>query len=112
MNGLVVVDFDLRRIGAHMPRSRYRRGTLSTRVRAHSGHPERKLPRGQYWCMWYRYVRLPDGRERRQQREKIITKELAESHRIATEYSGPLTKAGASWICSLPRTVAGTLLRT
>jgi integrase len=51
--------------------------------------------------MWYRYVGLPDGGERRQQREKIITRELAESHHIATDYSGPLTKADAQRVLDL-----------
>ena len=84
-----------------MPRARYQRGTLQTSVRAHGSHPERKLPRGQYWSMWYRYVRLPDGGERRQQREKIITRELAESLQIATDYAGALTKADAQRVLDL-----------
>ena len=97
----MVVDFDVRRVGSHMPRARYQRGTLRTSVPAHAGRPERRLPRGEYWCQWFRYVLVPDGRELRRKREKIITRELAESHHIAVDYTGPLTKADAQRVLDL-----------
>ena len=86
---------DLRRMGAHLSRQRYQRGSLKSFVRAAKGKPKRPLPRGTYWARWYRYVRQADGGEKRSPREKIITKELASSLRIGTEYAGPLTKADA-----------------
>src|SRR3954454_25276935 len=90
-----VLPFDVRSIGKHLPRTRYQRGTLRTSVPAHGGSPEHKLARGQYWCSWYGYVRLPDGSELRRKREKIISRDLAETHHIATDYPGPLTKTDA-----------------
>jgi len=84
-----------------MPRFRYQRGTLSTCVPAHGARPERRLPRGVYWALWYEYVNLPDGGERRRQRVKIIDRELAESFRIAADYTGPLTKADAQRVLDL-----------
>lgn len=96
-----VVDFDIRSVGRSMPRARYQRGTLRTGVPRHGGRSERKLPRGQYWAQWYQYVRQPDGSEKRKQREKIITRELAELHHIAKDYSGPLTKSDAQRVLDL-----------
>lgn len=98
---LPVLDFDVRTVGKHMSRTRFQRGTLRTSVPAHRGWPERRLPRGEYWSQWYQYVLLPDGREVRRQREKIITRELAETHRIATDYRGPLTKGDAQRVLDL-----------
>ena len=110
MAGRVVVDFDLKKLGRSMPRTRYQRGTLRTSIPAHGGRPERRLPRGEYWCQWFQYVRLPDGRELRRKHEKIISRELAESRHIAMDYVGPLSKTDAQRVltCSLPRTPAGT----
>jgi integrase len=98
---LHVVSFDVKDIGKHMSRRRYQRGTLRTSVPAHRGNPERKLPRGTYWGTWYRYVREPDGSEVRRHREKIITRELAEKHGIAKDYSGQLTKSDAQRVLDL-----------
>ena len=98
---LPVVSFDVRHIGKHMARRRYQRGTLRTGVPAHAGNPERKLPRGTYWATWYRYVRQPDGSEARRHREKIITRELAEKHGIAKDYTGPLAKSDAQRVLDL-----------
>ncbi len=91
----------LTRIGAHLSRQRYQRGSLKSFVPAAKGKPKRPLPRGTYWARWYRYVRQTDGREKRSPREKIITKELASSLRIGTEYPGPLTKADAQRVLDL-----------
>ena len=90
-----VLDFDLRSLGKHMPRTRYQRGTLRVSVPAHGNRQERHLPRGYYHATWYAYVRQPDGTEIRRKREKIIDRELAEAYRIANDYRGPLTKADA-----------------
>jgi integrase len=95
------MDFDVKRIGRHMSRQRYQRGRLKTFVPAAKGKPKRQLPRGTYWARWYRYVKHADGQEKRSPREKIITKELARSFRIATEYEGPLTKADAQRVLDL-----------
>ena len=84
-----------------MSRQRYQRGRLKTFVPAAKGKPKRQLPRGSYWARWYRYIRQADGREKRSPREKIITRELARSFRIATEYEGPLTKADAQRVLDL-----------
>ncbi|HTC86738.1 MAG TPA: hypothetical protein VK686_00500, partial [Bryobacteraceae bacterium] len=84
-----------------MSRQRYQRGRLKTFVPAAKGKPKRQLPRGTYWARWYRYVKHADGQEKRSPREKIITKELARSFRIATEYEGPLTKADAQRVLDL-----------
>jgi integrase len=84
-----------------MLRRRYQRGTLRTSVPAHGGNPERKLPRGTYWGTWYRYVQQPDGSETRRHREKIITRELAEKHGIAKDYTGPLAKSDAQRVLDL-----------
>ena len=92
---------DLRKMGAHLSRQRYQRGSLKSFVPAAKGKPKRPLPRGTYWARWYRYVRQADGREKRSPREKIITKELASSLRIRTEYAGPLTKADAQRVLDL-----------
>ena len=92
---LPVVSFDVTHIGRHVSRRRFQRGTLRTSVPAHGGHPERKLPRGTYRATWYRYVRQPDGSEARRHREKMITRELAEKHGIAKDYTGPLAKSDA-----------------
>lgn len=89
-----VLQFDVRQIGRHMPRTRSQRGTLRTSIPAHCGRPEKKLPRGTFWCEWAYYIRLADGTERRRQREKIIDRALAESL-MAIDYPGPLTKADA-----------------
>src|SRR6187549_1354286 len=96
-----MLSFDPRTIGSHMPRMRYQRGTLRTSVPAHGPRAERRLPRGQYWCSWYAYVKTPDGREIRRKREKIIDREIAELHRIGIDYSGPLTKADAQRVLDL-----------
>jgi integrase len=84
-----------------MARRRYQRGTLRTSVPAHGGDPERKLPRGIYWGTWYRYVRQPDGSETRRHREKIITREVAEKHGIAKDYTGPLAKSDAQRVLDI-----------
>jgi integrase len=94
-------NFDLKKVGGHLPRQRYQRGSLKAYVPAGKGKPKRPLPRGTYWARWYRYVRQTDGREKRSPREKIITKELASSLRIGTEYEGPLTKADAQRVLDL-----------
>jgi integrase len=59
------------------------------------------LPRGTYWATWYRYVRQADGSELRRHREKIITRELAEKHGIAKDYTGPLAKSDAQRVLDL-----------
>src|SRR5690349_5936396 len=92
---------DLRKMGAHLSRQRYQRGSLKSFVPAAKGKPKRPLPRGTYWARWYRYARQADGREKRSPREKIITKELANSPRIGSEYSSPLTKADAQRVLDL-----------
>ena len=46
-------------------------------------------------------VTLSDGKEVRRKREKIITRELAETHRIANEYTGPVTKTDAQRVLDL-----------
>ncbi len=74
-----VEGFDIREIGRHMSRQRYQRGALKPFVPAAKGKPQRQLPRGTYWARWYRYVRGADGHEKRSPREKIITKDLAQS---------------------------------
>jgi hypothetical protein len=84
-----------------MSRRRFQRGTLRISVPAHGGNPERKLPRGTYWGTWYRYVRQPDGAEARRHREKVITRELAEKHGIAKDYTGPLAKSDAQRVLDL-----------
>ncbi len=94
-------EFDLRGIGKHMSRQRYQRGALKTFVPARKGKPQRQLPRGTYWARWYRYVRTAAVREKRSPREKIITKDLARSFRVGTEYEGPLTKADAQRVLDL-----------
>ncbi len=68
------VNLDVKRIGGHMSRQRYQRGTLKPFVPAAKGKPKRQLPRGTYWARWYRYIKLSDGQEKRSPREKIITK--------------------------------------
>ena len=94
-------SLDLRRMGAHLSRQRYQRRSLKSFVPAAKGKPKRPLPRGTYWARWYRYVRQADGHEKRSPREKIITKEVAGSLRIGTEYPGPLTKADAQRVLDL-----------
>jgi integrase len=98
---LPVVSFDVKDIGRHMSRRRFQRGTLRASVPAHGDNPERKLPRGTYWATWYRYVRQPDGSEARRHREKIITRELAEKHGIAKDYTGPLAKSDGQRVLDL-----------
>lgn len=98
---LPVVSFDVKDIGRHMSRRRFQRGTLRASVPAHGGNPERKLPRGTYWATWYRYARQPDGLEVRRHREKIITRELAEKHGIAKDYTGLLAKSDAQRVLDL-----------
>ena len=44
---------------------------------------------------------LSDGKEVRRKREKIITRELAETHRIANDYTGPVTKTDAQRVLDL-----------
>lgn len=83
-----------------MGRQRYQRGSLKTFVPAAKGRPKRELPRGSYWARWYRYIQRPDG-VKRSPREKIITKHLAKSFRIATDYEGPLTKTDAQHVLDL-----------
>jgi integrase len=95
------VDFDLRRIGIHMPRSRYQRGTLSASVPAGKGRPERKLPRGTFWAQWYQYVREASGKEHRRRREKIIDRALAQKYQISVDYDGPLNKSDAQRVLDL-----------
>lgn len=92
---------DVRWIGKHMSRQRYQRGELKPFVPARKGKPQRQLPRGTYWARWYRYVKVPNGREKRSPREKIITKELAKSFRIGTECEGLLTRADAQRVLDL-----------
>ena len=94
-------NFDLKKVGGHLSRQRYQRGSLKAYVPAGKGKPKRPLPRGTYWARWYRYVRQADGLEKRSPREKIITKELARSLRIGTEYEGPLTEADAQRVLDL-----------
>ena len=94
-------EFDLKKIGKHMSRQRYQRGTLKSFVPAQKGKPQRQLPRGSYWARWYRYVKTAAGSEKRSPREKIITKDLARSLRVGTEYEGPLTKADAQRVLDL-----------
>ena len=84
-----------------MSRTRYQRGSLRTTGPAHEGRPQRRLPKGEFWAQWYAYVTLPEGREVRRKREKIINRELAESHRIGTDYTGPLTKSDAQRVLDL-----------
>ncbi len=96
-----VVDFYVRSIGRRMPRTRYQRGSLSTCVPKRGDRPERRLPRGFYWAMWYEYARLPHGGEQRRQHVKIIDREFAGSFRIATDHTGPLTKADAQRVLDL-----------
>jgi len=96
----LVCDFDVRRIGRHMGRQRYQRGSLKAFVPATKNKPKRQLRRGYYWARWYRYVQGADG-VKRSPREKIITKDLANRFRIATDYEGPLTKADAQRILDL-----------
>lgn len=96
-----VLGFDVRSIGRNMPRQRYQRGTLRTSVPRKGDRQERRLPRGTYWARWFRYVKQPDGSEKRCDREKIITKELAAKHHIGTEYFGPLTKTDAQRVLDL-----------
>src|SRR5580698_6319483 len=93
-------NFDLKKVGGHLSRQRYQRGSLKSFVPAAKGKPKRPLPRGTYWARWYRYVRQADGHEKRSPREKIITKELASSMRIGTD-TGPLTKADAQRVLDL-----------
>ena len=93
--------FDLRKVGVHLSRQRYQRGSLKSFVPAAKGKPKRSLPRGTYWARWYRYVKQTNGSEKRSPREKIITKELAISLRIGTEYAGLSRRLmlNAFWIC-------------
>jgi hypothetical protein len=42
-----------------------------------------------------------DGKEVRRKREKIFDRELAETHRIANDYTGPLTKSDAQRVLDL-----------
>jgi integrase len=98
---LPVVSFEVRDIGKRMARRRFQRGTLRTIIPAHGGDPARKLPRGTYWATWYRYVKRPDGSEIRRHREKIITRQLAEKHGIAKDYTGPLAKSDAQRVLDL-----------
>lgn len=95
------VGCDVRSFGRHMPRQRYQRGTLRPFVPGKAGRPERKLPRGTFWSRWYRYVKQVDGSEKRREREKIITKELAAKQHIGAEYAGPLTKTDAQRVLDL-----------
>ena len=44
---------------------------------------------------------MADSGEVRRKREKIITRELAENHRIGNDYTGPLTKADAQRVLDL-----------
>jgi hypothetical protein len=97
----MTIASDVRKIGKHLSRTRYQRGSLRTTVPAHGGRPERKLPRGCYWSSWYAYVRLPDGKEVRRKREKIIDRDVAERHRIALAHAGPLNKADAQRLLDL-----------
>jgi integrase len=96
----LVCDFDLKKIGGKMGRQRYQRGSLQTFVPAAKGKAKRQLPRGSYWARWYRYIQRPDG-VKRSPREKIITKDLAKTFRIAIEYTGPLTKSDAQRVLDL-----------
>jgi integrase len=69
-------------------------------VPAPKGKPKRQLPRGSYWARWYRYIKRPDS-IKRSPRERIITKDLAKTFCIATEYAGPLTKSDAQRVLDL-----------
>jgi hypothetical protein len=93
-------ELELRKIGGHMGRQRYQRGSLQAFVPAAKGKPKRQLPRGSYWARWYRYIKGPDG-IKRSPRERIITKDLARTFRIATEYAGPLTRSDAQRVLDL-----------
>jgi integrase len=78
-----MITWDLRRIGRSMPR---RRGT---------GHGEiKRIATGRYWARWFVYDRTESG-DKRRPREKIITRDLAETYRIVLDYPGPLTKHDA-----------------
>ena len=81
-----------------MSRQRFQRGTLRE---ATPGPPVRKLPRGEYWARWQRYVQLPDGTEKRRDRTKVIDKELAAKYGIGEGYPGPLTEADARRVLDL-----------
>jgi hypothetical protein len=94
-------SFDIRGIGKHVSRQRYRRGALKPFVPARKGKPQRQLPRGTYWARWYRYIKKANGREKRSPREKIITKGLAKGFKVGTEYEGALTKADAQRVLDL-----------
>lgn len=96
-----VVDFDLKAIGRHMPRTRYQRGTLRSSVPAHGGRVQRNLPKGRFWASWYRYEILDGGEEVRRKREKIIDRDVAEAHHIGLDYRGPLTKSDAQRVLDL-----------
>src|ERR1051325_9869288 len=94
-------EFSVMQVGRHMTRQRYQRGTLKQFVPGTKGRARRTLPKGTYFARWYRDVRQPDGTEKRSPRAKIITKELARTHRVATEYDGPLSKADAQRVLDL-----------
>ncbi len=94
-------NFDFKKIRGQLSRQRFQRGSLRPFVPAGKVKAKRPLPRGTYWARWYRYIRQADGTEKRSTREKIITKDLASSLRIGTEYTGPLTKADAQRVLDL-----------
>jgi integrase len=81
-------DFDIRKVGARMPRMKYQRGSL------------RKLTKGQFVARWRRYIETPDG-EKAIPRKKILTKSLAAKYRIGLDYPGPLTKSDAQRLLDL-----------
>jgi len=81
-------DFDVRKIGARMPRTKYQRGSL------------RKIGKGQFLARWRRYIATPGG-EKAIPRKKVLTKSLAAKYRIGLDYPGPLTKSDAQHLLDL-----------
>src|SRR5947209_211674 len=79
---------DFRRIGSHMSRERYQRGSLKKLGKT------RKMWRGR----WHVYVQQPDGSEKICKREKILgaASELTKGH--AQEKLDALIKASAGQI--------------
>ncbi len=93
-------NFDFKKIRGQLSRQLPAR-KLEAFCTRRKGKSEAAFTRGTYWARWYRYIRQADGTEKRSTREKIITKDLASSLRIGTEYTGPLTKADAQRVLDL-----------